>query len=265
MVGKARQDSRSEAHWQHGSSTTCRQKGPNPTDSVQDDVRWSGVRAQARVTPQIMHQSNVAADCHAPLVGWPRGGSGPPRWRTSPVTQWPLRGARNGRSSRSEVDIRAPLRVGKAVARPSSTSPGHDKRVGVIPSVNDTSLMRRGCVPDWSVSLWEVGRFSRTPFSRQPDGCFTPEKWRPGSSIRVQGLSIRVQGRRKVTASPSPSFSLSMYMHLILFVQSQGELDCWSRGAQGHRPRDKQLSRRRPSPSNAIIARPAIFVLTDFL
>ena len=42
MVGTARQDSRSEAHWQHGNSTTCRQKGFNPTDSVQEDVRWSG-------------------------------------------------------------------------------------------------------------------------------------------------------------------------------------------------------------------------------
>ena len=73
MTGTARQDSRSEVYWQHGNSTTCRQKGSNPTeDSVQEDVRWSEVRAQARVTPcdwlsaRRCTSKLVAADCHAP-------------------------------------------------------------------------------------------------------------------------------------------------------------------------------------------------------
>ena len=108
---------RLEALWQHGNSTMCRQKGSNPTDSVQEDVRWSRVPAQARVTPrgwlsaiwctspnlsrQIVMRRGV------PRLGWPRSASG----RLDAAVKGPLRRVR--RNGRFEVDSEHRFASGK--------------------------------------------------------------------------------------------------------------------------------------------------------
>ena len=186
MVGRARQDSRSEAHWQHGNSTTCRQKGFNPTDSVQEDVHRSGVRAQARVTPRGWPSARRCTSPNSsrqivmrrgvPRLGWPRGASGLSRrrWRTSP---------------HDAVAVAVRELYGVTVARVVHCCLGNQTAV---------SLRRNG------------------------------NQARPSESGDDGKLQLRPR-------RPSPS----VHVHLILFVQSQGE--CWSeekrRSMSAGRPR----------------------------
>ena len=173
MVGTARQDSRSEAHWQHGNSTTCRQKGFNPNGLRAGRCSLVGVRAQARATPcgwpsarrctspnssrQIVMRRGV------PQLGWPRGAPGPPRRRrrTSP---------------RSAAAVAVRESYGTTVARVVHCCLGNQTAV---------SLRRNG------------------------------DQARPSES--GDDGKLQLCPRR-----PSPS----VHVHLILFVQSQGE--CWS-------------------------------------
>ena len=157
---------RLEALWQHGNSTMCRQKGSNPTDSVQEDVRWSRVRAQARVTPRGWLS---AIWCTSPNLsrqivmrrGVPRFGLAPECFRS------PRRRRQGGRCGACGVtvarvcfEVDSEHRFASGKRWPVLCPPAQDTTSVSVSSrgVDDASLM--GCVPDCLDHLRE-GCFAR--------------------------------------------------------------------------------------------------------